>query len=215
MAENGKVYARQYAYETLRERILTCRYAPGELLNETALGEKLGVSRTPIREALGRLERESLVEILPKIGVRVTELSIADINEIYAARELIEPYIIEEGAASLDRRALMRVRDALTAQSGGTDEQEQYNMDSDLHALLLTANRNRYLAAAIDNVYAQNQRVRIMTGRRSTGRLAATREEHLAVVDAILLEQYSAAAEAMRRHLRLSKEAAIRSLLEG
>ena len=116
MAENGKVYARQYAYETLRERILTCRYAPGELLNETALGEKLGVSRTPVREALGRLERESLVEILPKIGVRVTELSIADINEIYAARELIEPYIIEEGAASLDRRALMRVRDALTAQ---------------------------------------------------------------------------------------------------
>ena len=86
-------------------------------------------------------------------------------------------------------------------------------MDSDLHALLLTANRNRYLAAAIDNVYAQNQRVRIMTGRRSAGRLAATREEHLAVGDAILLEQYSAAAEAMRRHLRLSKEAAIRSLL--
>ena len=215
MSESGKVYARQYVYETLRDRIVSCCYAPGELLNETALGETLGVSRTPIREALGRLERESLVEILPKIGVRVTDISVADINEIYATRELIEPYIIEMSASAIDRRALMRVREALVAQVPSGDEQAQYDMDSDLHALLLAANRNRYLAAAIDNVYAQNQRVRVMTGRRSEGRLAATREEHLAIVDAILLEQYAAAAEAMRRHLRLSKEAAIRSLLEG
>lgn len=215
MPESGKVYARQYAYETLRERIVSCRYAPGELLNETALGETLGVSRTPIREALTRLERECLVEILPKIGVRVTDISVADINEIYATRELIEPYIIETSAAAVDRRALLRVREALTAQTPVTDEQTEYDMDSDLHALLLASNRNRYLAAAIDNVYAQNQRVRVMTGRRSAGRLAATRKEHLAIVDAILLEQYAAAAEAMRSHLRLSKEAAIRSLLGG
>lgn len=207
------MYARQYVYETLRGMIVSCRYAPGELLNETSLGEAIGVSRTPIREALSRLERESLVEILPKIGVRVTDISVADINEIYATRELIEPYIIETSAAAIDRRALMRVRETLTQAAG--DEQAQYNTDSDLHALLLASNRNRYLAAAIDNVYAQNQRVRVMTGRRSAGRLAATREEHLAIVDAILLEQYAGAAEAMRRHLRQSKEAAIRSLLNG
>lgn len=213
MAGNGKMYARQYVYETLRGMIVSCRYAPGELLNETSLGEAIGVSRTPIREALSRLERESLVEILPKIGVRVTDISVADINEIYATRELIEPYIIETSAAAIDRRALMRVRETLTQAAG--DEQAQYNTDSDLHALLLASNRNRYLAAAIDNVYAQNQRVRVMTGRRSAGRLAATREEHLAIVDAILLEQYAGAAEAMRRHLRQSKEAAIRSLLNG
>lgn len=215
MAENGKVYARQYAYETLRERILTCRYAPGELLNETALGEKLGVSRTPVREALGRLERESLVEILPKIGVRVTELSIADINEIYAARELIEPYIIEEGAASARPprpHARARRADGAVRRDGraGAVQYGQRSARTAAHGQPQPLSRRGHR----QRVRAEPARAN-HDGRRSAGRLAATREEHLAVVDAILLEQYSAAAEAMRRHLRLSKEAAIRSLLEG
>ena len=83
-----KTSLKTLAYNTIKEKIITCEYAPGSLLNEESLTDMLKISRTPIRDALGRLEQEGLIEILPKKGIMVTNLSMPDINMIVEIRQM-------------------------------------------------------------------------------------------------------------------------------
>ena len=88
-----KINLKTQAYNTIRQKIVTCEYAPGTFLNEELLTSELGLSRTPIRDALSRLEQEGLIEIKPKKGILVMPLSINTISMIFEVRQLYEPYI--------------------------------------------------------------------------------------------------------------------------
>ena len=90
-----KTNLKTLAYNKIRQKIVTCEYAPGTLLNEEILTEALGLSRTPIRDALSRLEQEGLIEIRPKRGITVKSLTVSDINMIFEVRNLYEPYILK------------------------------------------------------------------------------------------------------------------------
>ena len=87
----GRPSAAARVYRILKERILMCDYPPGSSLNEGRLAEQLEVSKTPIREALAMLVHEGFVEVLPRQGYRVTDLTIADVQEIFNLRLLLEP----------------------------------------------------------------------------------------------------------------------------
>ena len=78
----SKMNLKTQAYNTIRQKIATCEYAPGTFLNEELLTTELGLSRTPVRDALSRLEQEGLIEIKPKKGIIVMPLSINTINMI-------------------------------------------------------------------------------------------------------------------------------------
>lgn len=208
-----RIYSGVQAYNTIRENIIFCKYTPGEFLNETFLSEQLGVSRTPIREALNRLEQENLVKIFPKRGVQVTEISIVDINEIYQVRELIEPYIVSLYGKDVDKSLLLNIRKQLQISYDNPQDTAPYRVDNDLHKAILSANRNRYFAITLENVYAQNHRVRILTGRCTANRLAETNQEHINIIDAMLIDEYEMGAKAMQAHLQASKRAAISSML--
>ena len=90
-----KTNLKTLAYNKIRQKIVTCEYAPGTFLNEEILTEALGLSRTPIRDALGRLEQEGLIEIRPKRGIIVKSLTVSDINMIFEVRNMYEPYILK------------------------------------------------------------------------------------------------------------------------
>ena len=90
----SKMNLKTQAYNTIRQKIVTCEYAPGTFLNEELLTTELGLSRTPVRDALSRLEQEGLIEIKPKKGIIVMPLSINTINMIFEVRQLYEPYIL-------------------------------------------------------------------------------------------------------------------------
>ena len=90
-----KTNLKTLAYNKIRQKIVTCEYAPGTFLNEEILTEALGLSRTPIRDALSRLEQEGLIEIRPKRGITVKSLTVSDINMIFEVRNLYEPYILK------------------------------------------------------------------------------------------------------------------------
>ena len=85
---------KQQAYDEIKRKIVTCEYAPNTLLNEELLREELHVSRTPIRDALSRLEQKGLITILPKKGIMVSSLSINDINMVFEVRMMYEPYAL-------------------------------------------------------------------------------------------------------------------------
>ena len=84
MSENLPL--KQVAYETLKRKIITCEILPGSLLTEDMLCEELNASRTPVRDAVSRLEQENLVSIMPKKGIRVNRVSMNNIRELFEVR---------------------------------------------------------------------------------------------------------------------------------
>ena len=89
-----KTNLKTLAYNKIRQKIVTCEYAPGTFLNEETLTEALGLSRTPIRDALSRLEQEGLITILPKKGLMVSGITEEDVHSMFEMRLLVEPYAL-------------------------------------------------------------------------------------------------------------------------
>ena len=97
------------AYQYLKSRILSCEYAPRQFLNEQKLCAEMGnISRTPMRDALGRLEQEGLITILPKKGLMVSAITDEDVHSIYEVRLLVEPYALRVYGAQIPREGLER-----------------------------------------------------------------------------------------------------------
>ena len=94
---------KQIAYNTIKEKILSCEYEPSSFFNEEALCEELQMSRTPVRDALSRMEQENLIQIVPKKGFFIAPMSITEINMVFEGRLLLEPYIIINYCQHLSR----------------------------------------------------------------------------------------------------------------
>ena len=122
-----KINLKTQAYNTIRQKIVTCEYAPGTFLNEELLTSELGLSRTPIRDALSRLEQEGLIEIKPKKGILVMPLSINTINMIFEVRQLYEPYILLNYGTSLSTQQLKKFYSIFSSSKTNTSCFENQN----------------------------------------------------------------------------------------
>ncbi len=197
------------AYQYLRDKILSCAYAPGERLNEQQLCAEMGnISRTPMRDAISRLEQEGLIVILPKKGLMVAEVKAEDIQHIYEVRLLVEPYALRRYGSAIPRAALEACRTALLAQAPEQSRVAFCAADDAFHALMISALENPYLQGAYANIAALNSRLRLLSDRRAAYRTTQTVTEHLAVLDACIIGDYDAAATAMELHLQKGRQAA-------
>lgn len=202
------------AYEIIKERIMSCEYKPGTFLNTVALQGQLGFSRTPIREAIGRLEQESLVRVIPKKGIAVCDLDVSTVKAIYETRVLLEPYIVHAYGDKLDRKELQACRRRFNWQEITPETKEHfYRYDDEFHAFIRTACPNVYLAQSLDRIADQNRRVRVLSGN-VVRRLEQSCGEHIAIIDALLENNPHKAAEAMVAHLEHSRQTAFSLLFE-
>lgn len=205
---------KQAAYEYIKEKILSCTYEPGVVMNEQIICDQLELSRTPVRDALSRLEQEGLVNIMPKKGFMVTALKLGDINHIYEVRLLLEPYALRRYGRRLDREELVRLRGLMEKQlTAGSGISGQYDLDDSFHELIMRAVNNRYLMDTYENIKDLNLRVRVLSGSRVENRLADTFREHAEIIDACLSEDWEEAARAMTRHLENARLAAFPLLI--
>lgn len=210
---------KQQAYHIIKTKIVTCEYKPNDLLNEEQLQEEMGVSRTPIRDALGRLEQEKLVHILPKKGIQIAPFSIKDINSLYEARMIIEPYAVQFYGACLPEKEYREQRRNFSKmlkliKEGNVQSTDLYNADDRFHKSFIKATENEYISTMYDQIYTQILRLRILSGNKIQQRLENTQMEHLKVVDLCLEKKWEEAAEAMREHLRVSQKASFNAVLE-
>lgn len=211
---------KQQAYNIIKNKIITCEYPPNYLLNEEKLKEEIGASRTPIRDALSRLEQENLVHILPKKGIMVASLSIREINAIYEARMLVEPYAIEHYANQIPQKRFEYYQKVFQQKEeevhGGKEfSSEIYDIDDQLHIEFIDTTENDYFKALYERIYHQNCRLRRLSGVKSRNRIEDTQREHLKIIEACLAENWTEAAEAMREHLLCSKRASFETILDG
>lgn len=210
-----KLSLKQFAYQAIKEKIINCEYVPNSFLKEDQLCEEFGISRTPVRDALGRLEQEHLIKILPKKGFLVSPLSTQEINMVYEGRILLESYILENYCQDLPEKVLDRM----------SELQEKYYqciiqhiddihvVDDAFHSSIISQCENRYFLHILDEMDNQNCRLRVLSGRMSDKRLFASYNEHQLILDNLAKNRLPEAVEALKEHLINSKKAAFQAFL--
>lgn len=204
------------AYETIRNNIIQCIYAPNTIITEEMIRAQVDASRTPIRDALSRLEQEGLIRILPKKGIFITELSFKELNMLYETRLLLEPYCVLHYGNRIPQETYLTYYQLYSAFQEDPDKTpyDYETMDAAFHCLFIDSSQNSYFINMYSTIESQIARTRTLTGMISGNRLTQTIEEHLEIVKAALKEDWEGAADAMIRHLNYSKESYFNYLLE-
>lgn len=193
-------------YETLRSLIIEDKFRPGEPLPESMLTELLGASRTPIREALGRLAHEGLVRQYPGRGSFVAEIAIPDIVELYQVREALEGFAAKLAAESPRRVQILAFVPALEqapSQIEISDVAPYYGLTQQLDASIIGLAGNSRIESNLQDVWTQLARSRRMAAR-NPDRLLATVSEHLNIVEAIGVGDAGLAESLTRLHVAAS-----------
>lgn len=200
------------AYERLIAEIRTGALRPGDRLTETELAERLGISRTPVREAIRLLETDGLVEHQPRAGARIRRLDLAEVTELYEMRAVLEGTAARFAArAAYDSElAELRAINAEMAAASGNPER-LYHANRQFHGILLNAARNRFLWRSVEAV----QKTLLILGRSTmeeADRAQAAVAEHAAILDALQTHDGDAAEAAMRRHIEGAHRARLKQL---
>lgn len=196
------------AYTIIKEKIINCEYAPEMIINEELIQKDISVSRTPIRDALSRLEHEGLIKILPKKGIYIPNISLDEVNMLYEARCLIEPYSVRYYGNKISKEVYLKYFYQYNSYLE-QDNEEIYSfeeMDDKFHRMFIYASENSYFLNLYATIESQIRRTRVLTAKTQKNRLKFTVEEHIAIVTAALKKNWIEATDAMQYHLSQSKD---------
>jgi DNA-binding GntR family transcriptional regulator len=191
------------AYERIRALILDGDVLPGARLGQVELAEQLGISRTPVREALGRLTGEGLVEFLPNRGFRAAGLVLDQVVRRLEVRLLLEPGIARLAAERCGEEHLQALRDAIAREQAATTRVAAHDASRDFHLALAEATGNRELTAVFSALWM------VEVGRRLLARRSVEEawtgpdvSEHAAIAAAVEARDGDRAAALMEHHIR-------------
>jgi len=201
-------------YEILLESITKRRILPGERLVERVLAKKLGVSKTPIREALNRLKEEGLVEGTPYRGYSVAKISLKDIEAIYDLREVLEGLAARKAAEKITKKQIRQLKSILQSLENCSKEKEwehYYLLDLEFHNLLTAISKNERLfqiARLLENQTKLLMSVSIMLPETIEDSL----KEHREILNAVGNHKPDLAEQLAREHIRNVKKIVLASL---
>jgi DNA-binding GntR family transcriptional regulator len=198
----GKVFAK------IEQDIINGRYMSGDSLVEGKLSEELGVSRTPVREALGQLELEGLVTLVPNKGAIVKGISNKDIEDIYTIRIMIEGLAARWAAESITDEELKELRDAVLLEEFYTQKNEESHLldsDSQFHEIIFKASKSRPLMRVLISFHNYISSARSLS-LKTPGRPENALNEHKAILEAIESQNADMAELLMNKHIMNAKE---------
>lgn len=196
------------AYNHLESAILTGKLKPGERLVEKSLAERLRMSRTPIREALRRLEERGMVRILPRRGAVVSDISPSDVENIYAVRSHLEVFAARLAAQRISREGLTRVAGMEAAHAklaGGRDVRALMLTNDRFHDAIYAVAENPCLVELIQQLRRQVHVVRF-NAWALPDRIAQSLAEHRRMLEALEVRDGDGLAELTRAHIQVGKD---------
>ena len=208
-------------FDVLHKRIIAGKYAPGEWLRQEDIASQLGVSQTPVREALDLLVSSGLAERVPYTGVRVTQLSTDEIIDSYGMRLMLEPAATRWAASLIQREqvdGLYRLLGEMKSHATLNDMSTQRQLSREFHLSIVSASRNALLVRVyqvVSNAFPDWMMYEAMYRRPELLEESLKREyaEHLAVVDALAAKKPDLAAQKSMEHvLHLGRD--LESLLQ-
>ena len=194
------------AYNILREKLINCEYLPGTILNESQLAQELGFSRTPIREALNRIEHEGFIRILPKKGIYVTDILLNDVLQIFQARLELEPIALRMSGQILPEKDLLYFQERYLEDD--PDIRTGFRMDTAMHLFIIEHCGNRFIIDTMRKVFDENTRV-IISSKQNQYKIHDARMEHLEVINLLIARDIDKAQHAMFEHIESCKKAAL------
>jgi GntR family transcriptional regulator, rspAB operon transcriptional repressor len=197
--------ARDQAYAALRRAIVGAELEPGRRLSENQLADLIGVSRTPVRDALARLRDERLVAIVPQLGTFVTFIDEDAVADAHFVREALEVGAVRIAAGSASSDAVEALQSNLDAQQRAVDADDAATfarLDDDLHRLLCDLSGREVAWRLSERTRGQLDRVRLLS-LPEAGYRGQMLAEHRAVVEAVAARDAVAAERELRHHLRM------------
>lgn len=196
-------------YNQIKNLILCNEIMPGQKLHHQQLSERLGVSRTPIREALTRLVQEGYVSFLPNRGFTCKEIGMQEAEELYELREAMEAFAVEKAIATLTDATLRQLRDKMNAY--GRDVQNKFTRerlvyDQDVHLTLAQLTGNKTLSDTLSHVFERIVLKRRTDGLYDPARGIAAHQEHLRLIEAMERRDAAAAVAILRSHIQAGKK---------
>lgn len=206
--DNGASSLRSKVFLRIQTDILNGKYAPGESLVETKLSEELGVSRTPVREAIRQLELEGLVQSIPNKGTLVKGISAQDIEDIYTIRMRIEGLAARWAAEKITDEELKELREALELEEFYTiknDSGHLLRFDSRFHDIIFNASKSTPLKNMLQSFHLYVQRARTIS-MESPHRAQKMLEEHRAILKAIEDRDPDSAEKLTTEHIKNARD---------
>jgi len=198
----------QFAYELVRDRILAHEYGPGAVLNQATLARELGISTTPLREALRRLAAEGLIELQSHRDARVTDLSAEEARDLVEIRLALDPLAAQLAAERRTRDDLVELKAALVGLVPLPNDPalSQLVAHRRYHRAIYRAAHNDILIATLDGLWDKADRYRFvgLQEPRDQSERDARAAEHESLLDAIAGGDGALAAETMRKHIQAS-----------
>lgn len=201
-SQSGSLRSR--VFNQLQNDILNGLYEPGDSLIETKLSDELGVSRTPVREALRQLELEGLVQSIPNKGVIVKGISAQDIHDIYTIRMLIEGLAARWAAEKITPEELEELKEAVDLEEFYTvknDNSHLLQFDTRFHDIIFRASKSKPLMHTLSTFHHYVQKARSIS-MSSPGRAMEVLEEHKAILQAIIDKDAYKAERLTTEHVR-------------
>lgn len=195
------------AHAELRAMIVRLELAPGDVLREDDLRERLGIGRTPIREALQRLAREHFVTVIPRRGMFVAGIDVTELSMLFETRTVLEPYAARLAAARGTEEHWTEMANSLEATEAATGDNERLMaIDRRCHELMWEAAANRFLLDTLDTLYAQSDRLwhLYLADVADMGHAVA---EHRSILDALRSGDGDRAGVLVEAHVRAFDEA--------
>ncbi|WP_432204747.1 GntR family transcriptional regulator [Cetobacterium somerae] len=206
------------AYREIKELIISGKLEANERIDEEFLSKSLNVSRTPVREAINRLEQEGWINIVPRKGMFVENISIKEINDIFQVRSNLEPIILEMAFYKINRDELITLKkkfldfsnkDSLTSE----EKKKLDTLDNELHLLILKNCNNNFIIKMMENVYEHNMRIRNTSSQPPIRRFDAI-NEHINIIQAILDNNLEISIEELKNHNSKAKEGFFQSFID-
>lgn len=195
-----------YAYEELRRRILTGEIPPGSVFSQTMLAQEIGVSTTPLREALRRLAAEGMVQLDSHRDARVTPLTAEEARNLYVIRENLDPLAAELAATSRTPSDISKIEAALkrlTPLSNSSDL-DALTAHREFHRSIYLSSHNPLLIGILEGLWDkadQYRQIGLQSQKNSKKDQTRVQEEHVQIADAVIAGQAEQAREAMQRHV--------------
>jgi DNA-binding GntR family transcriptional regulator len=208
---------RQQVYQALRQIILSGDLASGERIVETKLAEQLQVSRTPIREAIGQLQREKLIVSNPTGGFKVATLSVQDAIQLYDCRIALEQLSVAGACELATRKQLEQLENyVLVAESTQShlqksDDFKRLEIDYQFHHLIAKSSGNQWLLTLLEQVFDKMALLRLQTTKHNP-QVLEIRVEHRQIYEAIASKNADLAQKTIQNHLTASKDRVVREL---
>lgn len=218
ISENPELLRREIAYERLKDALQHADLQAGQVLSENRLSKALGISRTPVREALHQLAQEGLVQIIPGRAVTVASHSVRSVMDVVHMRLLLEPELVRLATETLSESDIIELEEIVDTMDRAcmiADHQMWSRSDTRFHEILGDACPNVLLAEVVIQMRNRAHHLASIDSQTNPARLKECTTEHREIVDCIVIQDADGAVEATRRHIGILRESLFTRLSYG